>query len=333
MSFRDPWLLAALLALPLLAWQRRRALQARARGRAQLAAAGLVSVEAPVGRPRWRAVRRHLPFALALSALGLLVLGAARPMAALGLPERRGTVVLAFDTSNSMLATDALPTRLAVAQQAARRLVDAQPEEIRFGVVSFGDGAVVVQAPTDDRVAVLDAVDRLGTGGGTSLGQGVFAALGAIAGKPLAIDPAALSSEVEKVDIGYFGSASIIVFSDGENTGTPEPATVADLATLAGTTIHTVGVGEAAGTVLNLEGFNIATRLDVAALTGLAERTGGTYLAAADEAALRDLPRSLDLAIVRDPDPTEVTAAAVLAAAVLAVVAAALSLRTTGRVL
>ncbi len=40
-----------------------------------------------------------------------------------------------------------------------------------------------------------------------------------------------------------------------------------------------------------------------------------------------------DLAIVRDPDPTEVTAAAVLAAAVLAVVAAALSLRTTGRVL
>ena len=31
------------------------------------------------------------------------------------------------------------------------------------------------------------------------------------------------------------GSASIIVFSDGENTGTPEPATVADLATLAGT--------------------------------------------------------------------------------------------------
>ena len=56
---------------------------------------------------------------------------------------------------------DLEPTRLDAAKAAARAFVDKQPAGVRVGVVSFSDSAFVVQAPTNDKQAVLAAINRL----------------------------------------------------------------------------------------------------------------------------------------------------------------------------
>ena len=83
--------------------------------------------------------------------------------------------MLVFDVSNSMLADDIDPTRIAAAQDAAKAFVEAQPSTIEIGVVAFGHGALVTQVPTGEHADVLAAIDRLAPGGGTSLGQGILA--------------------------------------------------------------------------------------------------------------------------------------------------------------
>jgi hypothetical protein len=84
-----------------------------------------------------------------------------------------------------MQATDLQPTRLEAAKTAAKAFVDVQPSAIKIGLVAFNNGALITQQPTTDRADALSAIDRLQTAGATSLGQGIFAALTAIAGKPI----------------------------------------------------------------------------------------------------------------------------------------------------
>ena len=62
----------------------------------------------------------------------------ARPQATIAVPRVAGTVILAFDVSNSMAADDVAPTRLAAAQAAATEFVEAQPDTVDIGVVVFG---------------------------------------------------------------------------------------------------------------------------------------------------------------------------------------------------
>lgn len=336
MSFAAPLVLLALVALPLVIAAQGRAVRRRAHRRLALAQEGLVVTE-PAARRRWAA---QLPFALFTVALALLVVGSARPQLNLGLPIRQGTVILAFDSSNSMRAEDVAPSRLEAAKAAAVAFVDDQPAEIRIGVVAFGDGAAILQPPTTDRPDVLSAIGRLQAQGGTSVGQGLFVSLNAINGTPLELDPAQLSGErggagggeLDQLDIGYFGSATIVLLSDGENTGEPDPLAVAELASVAGTTIHTVGLGDPAGTVLEIDGFSIATALDETMLRAVAETSGGTYSPAADGEALAEVYDGLDLEFVANPAATELTALFAGAGAVLLVLAAALSLRWFGRV-
>src|SRR5262245_44441054 len=238
MSLGSPWMLVALVLVPCLVvaywWMLRR----RAERAARLASEGLV----PTGshRVRWR---RHIPFALFALALALVGFGLARPTVSLAVPDREGTVILAVDVSNSTGAKDPEPTRLDAAKKAALEFVDEQPRTIRIGVVAFGDSALTVVRPTDVKENVAAAIRRLTVGGGTSLGQGLFASLRAIAGKPLLIDESALDSDTSKVDIGFFGSSAIVLLSDGENTAEPDPADIAEVASTAGVRVHAIGVG------------------------------------------------------------------------------------------
>ena len=128
----------------------------------------------PVG---WR---RHVPYGLFLVAATLLLAALARPQVNLAVPRREGTVMLAFDVSNSMAAEDLAPTRMEAAKAAARRFVQAQPDSIKVGVVSFSEAGFVTQPPALDRAATLGAIDRLAPQGGTSLGQGLYASLGVL---------------------------------------------------------------------------------------------------------------------------------------------------------
>ncbi|MDQ6715763.1 MAG: VWA domain-containing protein, partial [Actinomycetota bacterium] len=180
MSFAWPWALFGLLALPVVLGAYRRLLRRQARRRVELAAQGLVLTSAH-RRDRWR----YVGPALLMTALAVMLLALARPVAAVAEPRREGTVILAFDVSTSMAAADVNPTRLDSAKAAAKAFVDKQPPTVKLGVVAFGGNGLIAQQPTTDKAAVLAAVNRLTPQGDTSIGRGILSSLSAIAGKPI----------------------------------------------------------------------------------------------------------------------------------------------------
>jgi Ca-activated chloride channel family protein len=327
MSFIWPGMLVLLLAAPLLVLGYLALLRRRAERAAELAAQGFVPT--PTSR-RFRRLR-HIPFALFLLALVLLLFAAARPEMSLSIPRREGTVILAFDASNSMKADDMQPTRMDAAKAAARAFVEKQPSSIKIGVVAFSDGGLVTQQPTNVRDDVLAAIERISPLGATSLGQGIFTSLSAVAGKPITVDPATLTDEAESVDIGYYGSAAIVLLSDGENTSNPDPLEVAKLASTAGVKIYPIGLGSPEGAVVNIDGFNVGTALDEATLKDIATVTDGTYYQAADADSLAKVYDQVDLKLTAEAKKTEVTAAFSGLSTLLLVVGGALSLVWFGR--
>jgi Ca-activated chloride channel homolog len=288
---------------------------------AALAAAGF-------GVPAGSGLRRHLPYALLLVALPVLLVGLARPEARLAVPRAAGTVLLAFDVSNSMKAGDVAPTRLGAAQAAATGFVDEQPDSVDVGVLVFGDQALLTQAPTDDHAAANAAIGRLAASGGTSLGQAILVGLGTITGKPVALP----EDGAAPPDLGYWPSATIVVFSDGQDTGGPDVEAAAELAAAAGVRIQAVGVGTAAGATVDVDGFQLGTALDESLLTTLAQTTGGAYHRAGDSAALADTTKSIDLRLTTKKEPVELTAPFAGAALLLLMLGALLSIRWHGRI-
>ena len=96
------------------------------------------------------AVRRRLPAALVVAGLTVLVLAMARPQSVVSVPRFEGTVILSFDVSGSMAATDVEPTRMEAAKTAARTFVAGQPPSILIGVVAFSDSGFSMLVPTED---------------------------------------------------------------------------------------------------------------------------------------------------------------------------------------
>ena len=76
--------------------------------------------------PRSSRIRRHLPFALFVLAVGSLVIAMARPVDIVSVPAGQTTVILAMDVSRSMCATDIPPNRLLAAER-GRGLVHRAP--------------------------------------------------------------------------------------------------------------------------------------------------------------------------------------------------------------
>jgi len=302
-----------------IAVQRRRA--------AALAAAGFGAL---AGGSRRAAVRRHLPYALLLAALPILLVGLARPEAEVAVPHVSGTVLLAFDASNSMTATDVAPTRLAAAQAAAVDFVEQQPDTVDVGVLVFGDQALLTQAPTDDHAAAIAAINRVSAGGGTSVGQAILVALGAITGKPVTLPGEGAAPTTD--DLGYWPSATIVVFSDGEQTAGPDAEAAAELAAAAGVRIQTVGVGTARGGTVKVDGYQLSTALDETLLTTVAQTTGGAYHQAGDAATLADTTKAIDLRLTTKKEPVEMTAPFAGAALLLLAMGAFLGTRWHGRI-
>ena len=348
MTFAWPWALVGLLAVPALAVALRRLRRVRDGRRADLARQGLVLADS--GGRRWG----WLGPTLVLGALALLVVALARPVASVAEPHREGTVILAFDVSTSMAATDVRPTRLGAAQAAARRFVERQPASVRIGVVAFGGTGVVTQRPTTDRGDVLAAIDRLRAEGQTSLGGGLLVALGAIAGHPLALADGAADASGAGVGpgpgpgagagggggqapaespVGYYGGTAVVLLTDGEDTGGPDPREVADLASAAGVRVDPIGLGTPQGTVLQIDGFSIATALDEPALREVAKTTGGTYRSAGDAGSLAAVYDSIELAWHVRTVPHEVTSLVAGLAALLLLAGVATTVVREGRVL
>jgi Ca-activated chloride channel family protein len=297
---------------------------------AALAAVGLTPTGGSRGAGVGAGVRRHLPYALLLAALPLLLGGLARPQAQIDVPRASGTVVLVVDASNSMMAKDLEPTRLGAAQQAATTFVESQPDTVDIGVVVFGQQALTTLAPSADHDEAVAAIRRLKSGGGTSLGQAILAALSVIVGKPVTMpeDPS-----VPSTDLGYWNSATIVLFSDGENTSGPDAELAAGVAADAGVHIETVGVGTTRGTTIEVDGFQLATALNEELLAAISAATGGTYHRAGDAASLAESTSSIDLRIAFKKEPVELTALLSGAAIILLLLGGVLMIRWYGRVI
>jgi len=327
MTLTWPWALAGLLVIPVVLIARRRLLARQAERRDALAAQGLVLGPAPGDR------LRALAPALLVGALAVLILALTRPVAAVAELHREGTVVLAFDVSNSMAATDVKPNRLAAAKTAARSFVERQPASVRIAVVAFGGTGVVTQRPTTDKVAVLAAIARLKPQGDTSLGNGILGGLTAIAGKPIRVPGDAETGRTDETPIGYYSGTAIVLLTDGENTSGPEPVDLADLASAAGVRIEPIGLGTPDGTVIEVDGFSIATALDEPLLRQIAETTGGTYRRASDAQSLAQVYDSIELQWTTRSVPHEITSIVAAVGALLLLAGAATAVLRQGRVM
>jgi Ca-activated chloride channel family protein len=181
---------------------------------------------------------------------------------------------------------------------------------------------------------VVDAIDRLAPTGGTALGRGIQTSLSAIAGRTVQLDaPDEGGVEPQGPDVGYYGSAAVVLLSDGENTDGPDPQEAADLASTAGVKVYPIGLGSAAGTVLEIDGFQVATALDERTLRQIATTTNGEYFNAADEQSLAKVYGSIDLSWTVQGKKTEVTGLLAALAGLLLIAGAGLSLFWYGRVI
>jgi len=333
MTFLWPFMMPALLLLPLCGWYYWWLWRIRQCTAATFGSLGLMAS----GSGQRLGQRRHIPFLFFLGALACLLFGLMRPHLHVTLPRLEGTVILAFDLSSSMVADDFAPTRLEAAKAAARIFVEQQPATIQIGVVAFGNGGLIVQPPTNEQGDILAAIERLTPQGGTSLGQGIFTSLVAIAGDtmpvaPEAIEPDRFAEGLPPLQIGSFPSAVVLLLTDGENMAPPDPLLVAQTAAEAKIRLFPIGIGSAAGAVIEVEGFQILTQLNEELLTALADLTNGTYYQAADAESLREIYESIDLQLTVRGQQMEITALLALVAFLLVMTGGALSLHWFGRV-
>jgi Ca-activated chloride channel family protein len=302
------------------------AVLAARRRSAALAAAG-VSTAGP----------RKPPLGLWFSLGGVVVLAVAvaGPAATLPVARSAGTVILAMDVSNSMSADDVAPSRLAAAQQAASAFIDAQPDTVDIGVVGFDQGALTTSLPSADRAAAKAAIQNLRTSGGTSLGAAILGSLSAITGKTVTI-----GEDGTLPELGYWGSATIVLFSDGEDAagaasggdaGGDAVTAASTVAQNAGVHIEAIGVGTAAGTTVEVEGYQLHTALDADRLTAIAQTTGGGYHPASDTAQLDGVASTIDLRLTVSQQDVPLAGGFILAALTLLAVGALLTVVRTGR--
>jgi Ca-activated chloride channel family protein len=336
MFFQWPTMLWLLLLIPVLLFLY--ILAQLRRQKYALRFASLSLVRDAIGRGP--GFRRHIPPLLFLLALGVVIVALARPVAVVTLPKQEGIVILTFDVSGSMQADDVKPTRLDAAKTAARSFVDKEPAGVLIGVVAFSDNGSMVQTPTDDKTAVLAAINRLQPQRATAIGRGLLSSIEAI-DAPANEEAAGFNPRFQRGAVpatptptptptpmpkGQYQPAIVILLSDGENTANPAPLQVIDELVNRGIRVYTIGLGTAAGTVLKIEGMSVRVRLDEATLQQIAAQTNGQYFNATTEKDLQTIYDNLATHFVLRSEKQEITAFLTAVAAVLSLFAGFLSL-------
>lgn len=275
MNFAHPrvlWLAAVLVPLlGLFLWATWRKRQALVRQFVQHKMLAEISVGSSSARQKWRRV-------LLLAAVAFLLLAVARPQWGFVWEEatQRGRdIVVAIDTSRSMLAQDVQPNRLARAKLAALDLLKLGQYD-RFGLVAFA-GTAFLQCPlTFDEEAFRQSVQILEPGilpqGGTAIGAAIDAARGAFGSE------------------GEDNHKVVVLFTDGEDHEQGVMDTV-ERAANDGVKIFTIGAGTPAGEVLRVRdeqgasvfvkdasGNVVKSRLNEELLRQIATTAHGFYL-------------------------------------------------------
>lgn len=297
--------------------------------------------------------QRRLPMLLYLAGVLLLAVATARPVAAVPLPVNRAAVVVAVDTSGSMIAPDVSPTRLDAARRAARAIASLVPRSTRLGLVAFSEYGTVLLPPSTDRAAFLEALDRLQPQSATSMGGGLLEAIRILPGRaqvfgerlerlarrggsapppgspnpaPMPLPAPAPSPQEPRLTAEDLVPASVIVFSDGVSNFGPDPMEAAGLAREARVRVFLVGVGTPGGAVTRIDGQLVLVPFDAAGMERIARLTEGRYFPSPDDEALREVVRRLGRIIGWEPTRLEISFLLVAAAAAIVVSGGGLSL-------
>jgi Ca-activated chloride channel homolog len=213
---------------------------------------------------------RHLPIALAATALVLLVFGLAGPTHQVRIPRNRAVVMLVIDVSQSMQAKDVPPTRLRAAQDAARTFAQQLTAGVNLGLVSFGGNVNLLVSPTPDHGATVAALDKLQPDNSTATGEAIFTALESIQTVSTVLSAGDASPP----------PARIVLLSDGgenkpANPDNPRGAfTAARAAKDQGVPVSTITFGTRAG-VVTLKDESIPVPSDDTQMKRIAELSGG----------------------------------------------------------
>jgi len=268
-AWRDALGLTALVLVPALAVFFVWAYRQRQRALATFVAAALLPAVAPDLEPR----RRFVRWGMLVAAVACLAIALGGPMWGFQWHEvkREGIdLMIAIDTSRSMLATDVKPSRLARAKLAVQDVL-AELHGDRVGLIAFA-GTAFVQCPlTLDYGVFAQSLDAVDVGiiprGGTSLSAAIDAALDAFQGR-------------------QGSNQALLLITDGEDhEGKVKEA--AQRASERGLKLFTVGIGTTEGELLPGEsggffkdhaGQVVKSRLDEDTLKQIASDTGGAYL-------------------------------------------------------
>lgn len=258
MTFASPvWLLFALMlcgacVFGYRALRKRKSVQV-------LQYSSLAFLREAVGAPVWP---ERLWLGGLVLAAALLGSAPAGPHLTTLVPAKDGTAILCVDTSGSMSAQDVTPTRSDASKAAARRFIDEVPAGTKVGIIAFSTGAAVVQAPTNDKAAALDAVQRIPLpNGATAIG-----------------DALALAAQ----QLPEAGHRVVILITDGVNNRGVDPMEAAKFLASRHVPVYTVGIGTNDSGQL-IPGTTEPATIDEDALRAIAQAGGGTY-ARADSA-------------------------------------------------
>lgn len=238
MSLTWPWVLLALLVLPLIGgiwwwarhWRRRSALR--------VTSIALIRAAVP-GRSRWR---RLIPPVLLAAGLAVLAVGAARPEATVPVPSTSATIILALDVSGSMCSTDVSPNRITAAERAASSFIQSEAGGPRIGLVAFAGTAGLLVSPTTNTQKLLAALRGLSTSNGTAIGEAMLTALSAIAQVDPSVAPTGASAGSAVRGAGYAPDV-IVVLTDGANNQGVSPQTAARQVAQRRVRVFTIGFG------------------------------------------------------------------------------------------
>jgi Ca-activated chloride channel family protein len=282
----------------------------------------LQRVAPAANRRRWR----HVPAVLLVISLATLAIALAAPTHDVRIPRNRAVVMLVIDVSESMVAADVPPSRLAAAKEAGKQFAEELTPGINLGLVAYGGSATLLVSPTTNRAATEAAIDGLQPAERTATGEGLFTALQSIA---------SIGAVMGGGDTP--APAHIVLESDGAETVPRNPDdprgayTAARAAKDQGVAISTISFGTPDG-VVDIGGQQIAVPVDDATLQRITDISGGQTFHAGNLAELKQAYAALQQQIGYETIRGDASEAWVRLGAVLMAAAVLASVLTNRRV-
>jgi Ca-activated chloride channel family protein len=240
-----------------------------------------------------------------------------------------------MDVSLSMCSTDIQPNRIEAAKSAALTFVQSRETGTKIGVVAFAGFAELVQAPTEDKTMLNNAIQYLTVARRTAIGSAILRSIDAISEMDETIPAVDFTGASSFAPATEFSPHIIVLLTDGSSNAGPSPFMAANEAALRGIRVYTIGFGtpnnqspmdcgfsflegaEPGGNSLFGQGGlpffgggggGFQRELDEATLISIADMTGGQYYAATSAGELQNVFQNLPTYLVLVTENIEISA-------------------------